>query len=133
MRGTKSTTMNGTGDKRVALLRHGHAVGVEQRVAVLVALVQHLAVAVVGRDHQRAAGGAHGLEHSLERDVHRLDRDHRRVDVAGVADHVARREVGADEVVANRTATQRMTSSAVSALFIHGRCSNGTRSLRIST
>src|SRR3546814_3875962 len=65
-------------------------------------VAHQLQVAVVGGDHQRAAGFAHGRVHGADRDVNRLRRLDRRLQVAAVADHVGIGDVAHDQVEAAR-------------------------------
>ncbi|MNX92463.1 hypothetical protein D3C86_1246030 [compost metagenome] len=61
-------------------------------------IVHGLGVAVVGGDDRRAALGLDGPDDAAEADVQRLDRLHRRPQVAGVAHHVGIGEVHDDDV-----------------------------------
>jgi len=79
---------------------HRDGIGCVRRMRAAGLWIAHqLAVAMVGREEQRAAGFANGVGNPAETRIHRLDGLDGRVQLAGVTDHVGIGVVQDDEVV----------------------------------
>ena len=79
-----------------------------------------LGVAVVGGDQQAAVRRVDGARDPAEARVDALDGAHRRVEIAGVPDHVGVRVVGDDQRVDALLAAAATTASVTPAALISG-------------